>query len=232
MRLQVYLWAALGFSLSCSLSSCCNRMPWAVSTVPAHRGSAPSFALLCLLGLLVPRPFCQLSLPRHSWSHGLYPYFNHLLTSLPSVPCLPRGRNQGGAGVWAWKTPSAFGAGDYLTNCPAKRRTSQPEGAAAAEETPGGSLAPFSLQQPGCAPPFLLSQGKTLPSVYPGLVCPRSLAPSYLLPGANLVQGLLSAPSLGCGSCAYVNEALPHSPSPSTLFLCSPQTGSASVQSN
>lgn len=157
------------------------------------------------LGFVTALSLLLLSSSRHSWSHGLFLYFNHLLSSLPSVPCLPRGRNQGGAGQWARKTPSAFGAGDLLSNCPDKGRTSQPEGVVAAEDTSGGSLAcglgppafPFSPQQPGCAPPFLLSQEKTLPSAYPGPVRPQSLASNYLLPGANLVPGLLSAPASG-----------------------------------
>lgn len=204
MRLQLHLWTALGFSLSSPLSSCCNRMPWAVPALPAHRGSPPSFALLCLLGLLLPCPFCCCLRPG-TLGPMTSVYFNHLQSSLPSVPCLPRGRNQGGAGQWARKTPSAFGAGDLLSNCPDKGRTSQPEGVVAAEDTSGGSLAcglgppafPFSPQQPGCAPPFLLSQEKTLPSAYPGPVRPQSLASNYLLPGANLVLGLLSAPASG-----------------------------------
>lgn len=96
------------------------------------------------------------------------------------------------------------------------------------EDTSGGPLACglelplfplracFSPQQPGCAPSFLLPRRRHFPLPIQTLSVPRA----WLLPGANLVAGLLSAPALRCGSravhpvsrYAYVNGALPHSP--------------------
>lgn len=69
-RLQLHLWTALGFSHSCSLSSCCNRMPWAVpafllpEAAPFPSPFCASWVCYCLVpsaaifvrALLVPWP--------------------------------------------------------------------------------------------------------------------------------------------------------------------------------
>lgn len=174
----------------------------------------------------------SLSLSGHSWSHGLRLYFNHLLSSLPSVPCLPRGRTQGGVGLWAGETPSAFGAGDLLSNCPDKGRTSQLEVLLLLQRKPqegcqpvvwGLQLAPTCLLQSTAA--WVCPALSSFPGEGTSLCLTRSsLSPE---PGSQLPPAR-GHPGAGTSECPQPLVGLMCCPSSKSPYLCewSPPTPS------